>query len=291
MQIHWYPGHMHKAQRKIGEMMHKVDVVIEVLDARLPDTSTNPLVAELRGEKPCLKVLSKSDLADPEVTNAWRDHFKQQVNVESYLIRTDKPQLAKNIPDLCKAMLPNRGTLEKPVRAMIMGIPNVGKSTLINTLSGRKIARTGDEPAVTKTNQKINCADGFVLYDTPGILWPSPKSEISGYRLAASGAIRDTAMDYDEVAMFACDYMLQRYPDLLKERYNLKELFLDDPYETLGLIAARRGCIRKGGFDLQKVSELFIKDIRAARVGNISFEEPGNEIPYRELEKDPNDIY
>ena len=127
MQIHWYPGHMHKAQRKIREAMPKVDIVIEVIDARLPDTSTNPLVAELRGDKPCLKVLSKSDLADEAITNEWIAHFKQEKNVECYPIRTDKPHIAKRIPDLCKAMVPHRGSFEKPVRAMIMGIPNVGK--------------------------------------------------------------------------------------------------------------------------------------------------------------------
>ena len=154
-------------------------------------------------------------------------------------------------------------------------------------MSDRKIAKTGDEPAVTKANQKINCADGFILYDTPGILWPSPKSELSGYRLAASGAIRDTAMDYDEVAMYAADYMQQRYPHLLIERYQLKEL-AETAYEVLGQVAARRGCLRKGGFDFNKVAEIFIKDLRAGRVGNVSFEEPSQEIHYREIDRDPH---
>lgn len=213
MQIHWFPGHMNKARREIKETMPKIDLVIEVLDARLPDSSTNPMLEELRGDKPCLKILSKSDLADPEITEKWQLSLKRDQSVDTLAITTENISIAKKIPALGKRLVPHRGKLGKPVRAMIMGIPNVGKSTLINTLTGRKIASVGNEPAITKRQQKIMLDDEFQLMDTPGIMSPSPKSELAGYRLAASGAIRDTAMEYEDVAMFAADYMLQRYPE------------------------------------------------------------------------------
>jgi len=282
MQIHWFPGHMNKARRQIKEVMPKIDMVIEVLDARLPDSSTNPLLTELRGQKPCLKLLSKSDLADAEITQQWQEWLKQEVNVDTLAITTEKLALAKQIPNLAKAMVPHRGKPGKPVRAMIMGIPNVGKSTLINTLNGKKIASVGNEPAVTKRQQKVMVDDEFQLMDTPGIMSPSPKSELAGYRLAASGAIRDTAMEYEDVAMFAADYMLQRYPDMLVERFNIKEL-PDSSYEFLGQVAAKRGCLKKGGFDLHRVSEIFLKELRDGKLGRISLEEPGKEYPYRDL--------
>lgn len=286
MQIHWFPGHMNKARRKIKEAMPKIDLIIEVLDARLPQSSTNPLLSELRGDKPCLKVLSKSDLADPEVTEQWQQFFRQQKNVDTLAITTEQPSLAKQIPSLGKKLAPHRGKPGKPVRAMIVGIPNVGKSTLINTLSGRKIAKVGNEPAITKQQQKIMLDDDFQLWDTPGIMSPSPESELAGYRLAASGAIRDTAMEYEDVAMFAADYLLQRYPDLLQQRFQLDPL-PDTSYECLSKIAAKRGCLKKGGFDLHRVSEIFLRELRDGKIGRISLEEPGREFPYRDLGDDP----
>lgn len=282
MLIHWYPGHMHKAQREIREIIHKIDVVIEVLDARLPDSSTNPLLEEIRDGKPCLKVLSKSDLADPEVTLAWQKALEQMAGVKTLAITTQQPGIAKQIPDRVKSMVPHRGVPGKPVRSMIMGIPNVGKSTLINTLLGRKIAKVGNEPAVTKRQQKILVDTDFQLMDTPGIMSPSPKSELAGYRLAASGAIRDTAMEYEDVALFAVDYLMQRYPDVLKTRYQLDSM-PDTAYQCMELIAPQRGCVRKGGIDLHRLSEIVLQDLRQGTLGRISLEEPGITYPYRDL--------
>jgi ribosome biogenesis GTPase A len=282
MLIHWYPGHMHKAQREIREIIHKIDVFIEVLDARLPDSSTNPLLEEIREGKPCLKVLSKADLADPDITQAWQRALEKIEGVKTLAITTQQPGIAKQIPDIVKSMVPHRGMPGKPVRSMIMGIPNVGKSTLINTLLGRKIAKVGNEPAVTKRQQKILIDPGFQLMDTPGIMSPSPKSELAGYRLAASGAIRDTAMEYEDVALFAMDYLLQRYPLLLKERFQLDTL-PDTAYQCMEKIAPKRGCVRKGGIDIHRLSEILLKDLRDGTLGRLSLEEPGIVYPYRDL--------
>jgi len=283
MQIHWYPGHMHKAQRQIREIIHKVDVFIEVLDARLPASSMNPLLEEIREGKPCLKILSKTDLADPVVTKAWQLELEKMDGVKTLQITTLQPELAKKIPPLVKSMAPHRGGPGKPVRSMIVGMPNVGKSTLINTLLGRKLAKVGNEPAVTKRQQKAMVDDDFQLMDTPGIMAPSSKNELAGYRLATSGAIRDTAMEYEDVGLFAVDYFMQRYPDLLAERFNLAEL-PETGYQCMEMLAAKRGCLRKGGIDLHKISEILVKEYRSGKLGRISLEEPGKEYTYRDLE-------
>lgn len=287
MLIHWYPGHMHKAQRQIREIVPKVDVFIEVLDARLPWSSTNPLLEEIRDSKPCLKILSKSDLADPLVTQAWQQEFERDGSVRTLAITTENNALARQIPDIVCQMVPHRGQAGKPVRSVIMGIPNVGKSTLINTLLGRKMAKVGNEPAVTKRQQKIMLSDTLQIFDTPGIMSPSPRSELAGYRLATSGAIRDTAMEYDDVALFFVDYMLQRYPEALVERYGLKSL-PDTAFECMAIMAPRRGCVRKGGFDLHRMSEIVVKEYRDGKFGRISLEEPGKHFSYRDLESDPH---
>nr|WP_044617096.1 ribosome biogenesis GTPase YlqF [Gynuella sunshinyii] len=286
MLIHWFPGHMNKARRQIQEVINKIDVVIEVLDARLPESSRNPLLTKLRADRPVIKVMSKSDLADPGVTEQWLQYFRQQQDVIPLAITTEHPERARQIPELAKRLVPHRGEMGKPVRAMIMGIPNVGKSTLINTLLGRKMVKVGNEPAITKGQQKVMIGDDFQLMDTPGIMSPSPQGEMSGYRLAASGAIRDTALEYDDVAMYLVDYLMQRYPDLLMKRYGLQVL-AEDSYQCLAQIAAKRGCLKKGGFDLHKVSDLVVREFRDGKLGSISLEEPGQEIPYRDLEPDP----
>jgi len=217
--INWFPGHMAKARRQIGELMPKIDVVIEILDARLPLSSMNPILGQVRGDKPVVRLLSKVDLADPDVTEAWRRHFSEEHNISVLPLEiTDRRQI-KRVPDLCRKLAPYRGGVGKPVRALVMGIPNVGKSTLLNGLAGRRIAKVGDEPAVTRRQQRIQIADDFTLMDTPGVMWPSPDSEVGGYRLAASGAVRDTAVEYEDIALFAVDYLMQRYPERLQERY------------------------------------------------------------------------
>ncbi|WP_049722468.1 ribosome biogenesis GTPase YlqF [Gilvimarinus polysaccharolyticus] len=272
--LQWYPGHMHKAQKEMREVLPEVDLVIEVLDSRIPFSSENPMIQKLRGDKPVVKVLSKSDLADPENIALWQEHFESQHNTKTLAISTDDPNRMKMLPDLCRKLVPLTGTGYKKLRAMILGIPNVGKSTLINTLAGRAVAKTGNEPAVTKRQQKIWLADDFMLLDTPGILWPKQQFENSSYRLAFTGAIKDTAMAYDDVAYFGAGYLLKNYPEALKERYQLTDL-PDHEVEFLEIIAKRRGCLGAGGIaDFNKISELFVNDFRIGMLGRISLETP-----------------
>ncbi|WP_394202038.1 ribosome biogenesis GTPase YlqF [Shewanella waksmanii] len=274
MAIQWYPGHMHKAQKEIAEVMPQVDLVIEVLDARIPYSSENPMVSSLRGDKPCIKLLNKSDLADPEVTQQWIEYLEQEQGVKAMAITTLQAAQVKKIPDLCRKFVPNRDKIEKDIRTMIMGIPNVGKSTIINTLAGRTIAKTGNEPAVTKAQQRINLKNGIVLSDTPGILWPKVDNDKSSYRLAITGAIKDTAMDYEDVAMFAAEYFLQAYPQAIAARYQLDAL-PDTDIELLEAIGRKRGAMRPGGrIDLHKASELVLHEFRSGKMGQLSLETP-----------------
>ena len=286
MQIHWYPGHMHKAQRKIREIIHQVDVMIEIVDARLPLASTNTLLADIRRDKPCLKVLNKADLADPAMTKRWQRWFDAQEGITAYATHTGHQQRLQDIPRLCKEMFPRRGIPGKPVRALIAGIPNVGKSTLINHLAGKKVAKTGNEPAVTKHQQKVTAGKYFQLMDTPGIMQPSPGTVLAGYRLATSGAIKSTAMEFEEVALFAIDYMLQQYPGKLSARYEVDEAS-DHAPDVLALIAQRRGCIRDGELDLHRAAEIVLNEWRAGKLGRMTLESPEHEVPYRLLPDEP----
>lgn len=274
MAIQWYPGHMHKARKEIEEVMPQIDLVIEVLDARIPYSSENPMVAKLRQDKPCIKLLNKSDLADPEITNRWIEYLEQEQGVRAQAITTLQPAMVKKIPELCRKLVPVSEGALKDIRTMIMGIPNVGKSTIINTLAGRVIAKTGNEPAVTKAQQRINLKNGIVLSDTPGILWPKVDNEASGYRLAVTGAIKDTAMEYEDVALFAAAYFLHAYPEAMMERYKLTSLPATD-IELLEEIGRRRGALRSGGhIDLHKASELLLHEFRSGKIGQLSLETP-----------------
>lgn len=274
MAIQWFPGHMHKARKEIKKVMPKIDLIIEVLDARIPYSSENPLVAELRGDKPCIKLLNKSDLADPQVTQRWVEHFEAERNIKARAVSQENPSIIKQTLQLCRQFFPDRNVSVRPVRVLIMGIPNVGKSTVINTLTGRVIAKVGDEPAVTKQQQKIILDNGIQLMDTPGFLWPKIHNVNSGYRLAVSGAIKSTAMEYDDVALFAAEYFLEAYPELLKKRYKLDQLPEND-MDALESIGRKRGCLQAGGvINLHKVSELLLNEYRAGQIGAISLETP-----------------
>lgn len=274
MLINWYPGHMHKARKKVKEIMPSVDMVIEVLDARLPFSSANPMIENLRGQKPYLKVLSKSDLADTVVTKQWLEILREESNVDAWAISTENRSTARAIPNRILSMFPERDATKKPIRALIMGIPNVGKSTLINTLAGKKVASVGNEPAITKGQQIIKINPQISLIDTPGMTWPKSKNETINYRLATSGAIRDTAMQYDDVAMFAMEFMLERYPGAISKGYHIKEL-APSALEVIEQIAKLRGCMQRGGADYMRVGELFIRELRAGKLGCISLERPG----------------
>lgn len=272
--IQWFPGHMHKARKEIEEVIPQIDVIIEVLDARIPFSSENPLISSLRSDKPCVKVLNKRDLADPELTQLWIDHFEQESGVKAMAITTSNPQEVHKIMELCRKLAPHREDMGKNIRTMIMGIPNVGKSTIINSLAGRTIAQTGNQPAVTRRQQRINLQNGIVLSDTPGILWPKVENPHSGFRLAATGAIKDTAMEYDEVAFYTVEYLAAHYPERLKERYKLDEL-PETEVELMETIGSKRGCLRAGGrVDLHKASEILLHELRDGTLGQITLELP-----------------
>ena len=275
MAIQWYPGHMTKARRVLEETMPAQDVIIEVLDARMPHASENPVVTELRRDKPCIKVLSKSDLADPEITEAWVAHFEKSPNVRALAITTERQQDARiKIPALCKEIVLHPRGLGKTVRAMIVGIPNVGKSTLINTLMERKVAKVGDEPAVTKAQQRVTLKNGMTLADNPGIMWPKIEDEQGGLCLALGGAIPDNAIDYESVALFGARFFLAKYPDRLKARYKLETL-PEVPADLLVEIGKRRGCLKSGGIiDMHKAGDVLVHDFRDGALGRISLESP-----------------
>jgi ribosome biogenesis GTPase A len=265
---------MHKARKEIEEVIPQIDVIIEVLDARIPFSSENPMISTLRGDKPCVKVLNKRDLSDPELTQRWIEHFEKEQGVKAMAITTSNPQEVHKIMELCRKLAPHREDMGKNIRTMIMGIPNVGKSTIINTLAGRAIAQTGNQPAVTRRQQRINLQNGIVLSDTPGILWPKVENPHSGFRLAATGAVKDTAMEYIEVAFYTVEYLAKQYPELLKERYQLDELS-DSDIELMEAIGAKRGCLRAGGqVDLHKASEILLHELRNGTLGQVTLELP-----------------
>lgn len=274
MAINWYPGHMHKANKEMTEILPEVDLVIELLDCRLPYSSQNPAIARLGQNKPCIKILSKSDLADPAVTAQWQDYFERTDAVKTLLTTLDPAAKAHNLLQLLHKLVPQKSKSRAHILAMITGTPNVGKSTLINAVAGRKVAKTGNEPAITKGLQKIRINEDLIFLDTPGILWPKIHNENSGYRLAISGAIKDTATDLEDLAFYLSGYLLQRYPQLLVDRYNLDTTPTSD-VNFLEQMGSRRGCLRNGGHvDLEKASTILVKEFRAGMLGPITLETP-----------------
>ncbi len=274
MAIQWYPGHMHKAQKEVREIFSQIDVFIEVLDARIPFSSQNPMIEEIRGNKPTIKILNKTDLADSEKTEAWQDYFEQESSVKTLTFNSQVGDKREQIINMIKKLVPEKVDSVKTIHALIIGIPNVGKSTLINNITGRTIAKTGNEPAVTKNQQRIKLEEGITLIDTPGMLWPNIENENSGYRLAITGGIKETAFELPDIASYACEYLLETYPDLIKERFKLSELPQTD-IELLEAIGRQRGCLRSGGMvDLDKVSRILIVEYRDKVLGNITLETP-----------------
>jgi ribosome biogenesis GTPase A len=277
MPIQWYPGHMSKARRDIAEAIPSKDVLLEVLDARMPTASANPVLTELRLDKPCVKILSKSDLADPDVTRSWIRHFEKESSrgkvIAIALTRTRPAETRARVAELCKRLAPNRAASNKSVRAMVVGIPNVGKSTLINTLMERKVTKVGDEPAVTKGQQLVVLKNGMTLSDNPGILWPSMDGAAT-MRLALGGAIPDAAMDYESVGLFAAEFFLSRYAGLVRAHFKLEDASAS-PTDLLTAIGRKRGCLRSGGVvELHKAADILVHAFRAGALGRISLETP-----------------
>lgn len=280
MAIQWFPGHMTSAKKKAAETMERIDVVIEVLDARVPEAGSNPMIREMREyrQRPCLKVLNKADLADPAATQDWLDYFNSQKQVTAIALSCKKPGEAAKIPKLCLPLAPHRGTPLKPLRMMVMGIPNVGKSTFINALLKRRTAAVGDEPAITKNLQHFDLNDHMQLVDTPGMMWPKIEYEQDGLMLAASNLIGRNAYDEREVAFFLGDLLLARYPQLLAQRYRLAAL-PPDGVSLVETIAQQRGFRGKGQLpDLDKAAMTLLQDYRLGTLGRISLETPSSRV-------------
>ncbi len=297
MAISWYPGHMHKANKEMAALIKDIDVVIEVLDARMPQASSNPLLQSMRQGKPCLRILNKADLANPHITREWLEHFNREPLSFAASSSKDKRIETADVLYLCGRLLrkvnagkpaptvnPTESADVAALRAwkqehkkhqiLIVGIPNVGKSSIMNQLIGKKVARTGNEPAITKGQQRVRLNDHWYLVDTPGVLWPKLEDQAAAYRLALSGAIRNTAMEFTDVALFSAQMLLDQFPQRLRERYGMDtlpttgELFLKE-------LAERRACVRKDGeIDWHKVAELLIHDYRAGRFGPMTLERP-----------------
>ena len=276
MAIQWFPGHMTSARKKAAETMASIDVVIEVVDARLPEASTNPMVRELRlhRQRPCLKVLNKSDLADPVVTKAWLAYYNKQSGVKAVAISSKNAGEVSRLPSLCQSLAPHRNDNVKQLRMMIMGIPNVGKSTLMNALVKRKIAKVGDEPAVTKSQQIHQISVRHAIVDTPGLMWPKIEHESDGLMLAASHAIGRNAVIDEEVAVFLAGLLLKRYPALLAARYGFPVEGVDAVAVVEG-VAKRRALVMRGGEpDFEKASAVLLQDYRDGKLGRISLDTP-----------------
>jgi len=266
---------MHLTRKAIQERIKEIDVVIEMLDARLPGSSANPMLAELTRNRPAVKLLNKQDLADPQRTALWLDHYNAQPGVRALGIDASVVAPAKALVTACHALAPNRGGMAKPMRVLICGIPNVGKSTLINTLKGKRAAKTGDEAGVTKLEQRITIAPDFYLYDTPGVLWPRIIVAQSGYNLAASGAIGRNAYEDEEVALELLDYLRQHYADALLARYKIADAGAMTDTDLLDAIGRQRGALQSGGrINLNKAAELVIHDFRSGSLGRITLETP-----------------
>jgi ribosome biogenesis GTPase A len=281
MTIQWFPGHMAKAKREVQEKLKLIDIVFELVDARIPISSRNPMIDEILVNKPRIVLLNKADMADEEITKQWIAFFQKQ-HIKALAIDSQAGTGVKQIVAAAKEMLKPKFEkmmakgIKKPraMRALIVGIPNVGKSTLINRLAGKHIAKTGDKPGVTKAQQWIKVGKEMELLDTPGILWPKFEDEEVGLKLATTGAIKDTILNLQDVAVYALNFLKQHYPERLKERYSLAEI-PEDIVALFDEIGRRRGCLMSGGLvDYDKVAELVLREIRTEKLGRLSFEKP-----------------
>lgn len=287
MTIQWFPGHMTRARRQIQEQLKLIDAVIELVDARLPLSSRNPMIDEILGEKPRLIILNKADLADAEVTREWLDYFKKEGHL-AFPVDASTGTGMKEIPTQLKVLLKakidkqiSKGMNPRAIRALIVGIPNVGKSTLINKLAGRSVAITGDRPGVTKGQQWIKVSKEMELLDTPGILWPKFEDMNVGYRLAVTGAIKEEILNAEDVAFFAIKYIAKYYWVPFKERFDLQceqPTDFENPDEIVSImeeIGRKRGCIVSGGrVDLEKACRTLLRELRAGKLGRFSMEAP-----------------
>ncbi len=278
MTIQWFPGHMAKARREVTEQLKLVDIVIELVDARLPESSRNPMIHDIIQQKPRLILMNKRDLADEKETLRWLRHY-ESIGEHAIAINAFETKALKSVTKEAERILSERreakeakGIQRRAIRAMIVGVPNVGKSTLINRLAKRNIAKTGNTPGVTKGQQWIKVGSTLELLDTPGILWPKFEDEEIGYKLALTGAITDRILHMDNIAVYALQFLEERYPSRLQERYEIDTLS-DDIAETFDAIGHLRKAYERGGeIDYEKVSNLIVQDVRSGQFGRLTFD-------------------
>lgn len=283
MHIQWYPGHMTKAKRMMQENIKLIDVIVEIVDARLPISSRNPQIDELVGSKPRLMLLNKADIADPKLNKEWESYFLSK-GISAYAVSSTSGKSFNFIFEKCKELLSDkierekeRGIVNRSVKIMVCGVPNVGKSSFINKLSGRKSAITGDRPGVTKGKQWIRLNNNFELLDTPGILWPKFDDDNVGLKLAYTGAIKDEIIDTEELSCHLLEYLRDNYPSSLANRYKMADIAELKGYELLELLGRKRGFVISGGeIDTERAAGILLDEFRSARLGNITLETPSD---------------
>ncbi len=275
MKISWYPGHMNKARKELQRSLQKTRAVIEILDARAPLASSNPLLVEMTAELPTLKILNKSDLAEARATESWLQYFTQTNGIAALGCNNDKQALGNSVTDALKRLFDDIGIAETTTNhILVVGIPNVGKSTVINALAGRKVAQTGNEPAITKGQQHIRLDDSWMLIDTPGMMWPRLEDQRAALYLALLGSIRQTALDIEELGWASAELLFERHPDSLRERYSLQDEVASTE-ELMSAIARQVGALGKSGrIDWHKAAEALLNDFRSGKLGRISLETP-----------------
>ncbi|MDC7221429.1 MAG: ribosome biogenesis GTPase YlqF [Spirochaetales bacterium] len=278
MQVQWFPGHMTKAGRQIKENQKKVDIIIEILDARVPLSSRNPLLRKITAHKKRIILLNKDDLADPRATKQWLEYFRKEEGAIALAVSAQNKKSLSRITPAAKQLCAGARWMDRrPVRAMILGIPNVGKSTLINAMAGNKKAGVANMPGFTKDMQRYEAGKGLQIFDTPGMLWPKFEDMHSGFNLAALGSIKDTILPIERIALFTIPYLCLRYSSELKKRYKWEEL-PEDPVLFVEELGRKRGCIVSGGaIDREKACYLLLRELRDGKIGRISLERPGEE--------------
>ena len=279
MQFQWYPGHMTKAKRQMQEDIKLIDLIIELVDARIPFSSRNPDIDELGKQKSRLILMNKADLADTQRTKAWSDYFRGKGYFVAGLdarSRSGMKQIQNEIMEACREKIERdrrRGIKNRPVRAMVVGIPNVGNSTFINTFAGKACAKTGNKPGVTKGKQWIRLNKSVELLDTPGILWPKFENQAVGLKLALIGSMKDEILNVDELALELINYLRKEYPGALSERYQADETV--EASAILEDIAEKRKCLKKGGgLDYSKAAALALEEFRNGKIGRLTIELP-----------------
>ena len=289
MTIQWFPGHMLETKKWLQQSAARADVILEILDARVPRASENPWMEKFTRNTPRVKVLNKMDLADPDVTHQWLTYFKDQGIGHALAINAADRSLAMTALEQAVQQVPHNRARKKKV--LVAGIPNTGKSTLLNTLAGKKVAKTGNIPAITRHQQRTSLPNNIDIYDTPGILWPVIEPPRRAYALAITGAISDTALDYQDIAWFAAGLLLQRYPEELVARYRFLDPLPDNEHELLEQIGRARGCLKaKGRIDFHKAATVLIQDFRSGKIGKISVETPYDITDDEEKNSDPTHI-